>query len=129
MATPSPVINHNNIMAEGRSLVWHHFSKENNDVICNKCQTIIKTKQGNTTNLHKHLKRHHDIELEGKSKKTKYESATGMVVVVLVLVVDVRVRLSQILNLVKVTHLCLFGQSCLQLVVDIRRYLRLLPGT
>lgn len=75
-------------MAGQKSKVWLHFTKnnceDNEGASCNKCQVIVKYKQGSTTNLHKHLKRHHSVELESKSvhdagsdgKKKKNEGDT-----------------------------------------------------
>ena len=69
-------------MAElGKSLVWLHFCKNQDDptvATCTKCQISVKYKQGSTTNLHKHLKRHHGVELEtvAQKKRTAASSTT-----------------------------------------------------
>ena len=65
MAAPSP---------QCRSKVWQFFSKQTDGIVCNKCEAAVKTRDGSTTNLHNHLKRHHGIELklsEPKNKKSK----------------------------------------------------------
>ena len=42
-----------------RSKVWLHFtSKELNSATCNRCNKVISSKGGNTTNLTKHLTTH-----------------------------------------------------------------------
>lgn len=61
-----------------RSKVWLHFSKDNDSsATCTKCQTLVKVKQGSTTNLHKHLKRHHAIELDTSIKIKKPNATTS----------------------------------------------------
>lgn len=45
-----------------KSQVWKHFEKEDEtNIKCNLCSSIVKVKDGSTTNLHNHLKRKHDI--------------------------------------------------------------------
>ena len=54
-----------------KSQVWLHFTKESQEnAVCNLCSTSVKVKDGSTTNLHKHLKRHHSIELASSSSAT-----------------------------------------------------------
>jgi len=57
-----------------KSKVWFHFTKskeENDHAVCTTCNNSVKVKDVATTNLHKHLKRHHGIELETISAKKK----------------------------------------------------------
>ena len=68
-------------MAElGKSLVWLHFCKNQDDptvATCTKCQISVKYKQGSTTNLHKHSKRHHGAELETVAQQKKRRTAAS----------------------------------------------------
>ena len=54
-----------------KSQVWLHFTKESQEnAVCSLCSTSVKVKVGSTTNLHKHLKRHHSIELASNSSSS-----------------------------------------------------------
>ena len=50
------------------SLVWNHFNRHINHVICEKCQTIISTKVGSTSSIWSHLKLKHNILINKISK-------------------------------------------------------------
>ncbi|KAJ8415737.1 hypothetical protein AAFF_G00402940 [Aldrovandia affinis] len=51
-------------MRKKRSMVWLHFMKLHKDKAkCNECNTIVASKGGNTSNLMKHLRTHHKINL------------------------------------------------------------------
>jgi hypothetical protein len=48
-----------------RSKVWDYFLKKtDHDIQCDTCHVLIKVKDGNTTNLHNHLKRKHNITVK-----------------------------------------------------------------
>ena len=62
-----------------KSAVWHYFDTTQDKCIqkCKKCNSLLKTKYGNTTNLKNHLRgKHRDIfaELENKTEEEKNEN-------------------------------------------------------
>lgn len=58
-----------------RSRVWLHFTKKSqsgNDshvAVCNECAAEIKNTDGNTTNMSKHLKRRHNIDIHSEKEE------------------------------------------------------------
>ena len=69
-------------MKKSQSEVWKHFKRESSDADgakCTLCEVVVKTTSGNTSNLHKHLKRHHDIETQviKKTKRTSQEEGNS----------------------------------------------------
>lgn len=57
------------------SLVWQYFGFKPDDdnqcdVHCTICSARVAAKQGNTTNLFSHLKRHHKVQYETVQNKT-----------------------------------------------------------
>ena len=61
-------------MAAQSSKVCEHFGKTAEDeskFACDVCNVVVKAKDGNTTNLHKHLKRRHGIDSKLSDAKKK----------------------------------------------------------
>ena len=61
------------------STVWAHFSGKEGGGICNLCKKFVVGAGGNTSNLARHLKTHHQIEVKKVTLFTAWKQEPGKV--------------------------------------------------